>query len=152
MNFWNFRFGHRLKCPMLFGRIDPGLLGDRRDARIWRAYFHPRDEIRDLRFGQLLALRRHLQIRIGVPDRFDERAFVGVAGDDHWSAVAAGEQSFASVERQAAFDFLGLLAVALVAMVGEDGPDFVLKEVELGAGWFGSVRSDGKNQEGCEKG
>jgi hypothetical protein len=114
--------------PNAFVWVDPGLLRDGRDARIGRAHLHPCDEVRDLGFGQLLALRGHLQIWIRVTNGFNERAFVGVAGNDHGSAVATGEEAVAGVEGQAAFDLLGFLAVALVAMVGEDGPDFVSKK------------------------
>jgi hypothetical protein len=131
---------------MFFVWVDPGFLRDARNARIGRAHLHPGDEVCDLGVGKLFTLRGHLQIRVGVTDCFDERTLVGVAGNDHGSAVAAGEEAVAGVEGQAAFDLLGFLAVTLVAMVGEDGADFVFEEVELGAGWFRGVDWGGTQQ------
>ena len=134
---------------MLLARIRPGFLRGRSHARIGRAQFDPGHEVGDLAVRKLLAFRRHLQIGIGVADGFDEHTFFRIAGNDHRAVLAAFEQAFVGIEQQAAFDLLGLLAVAFVAVVGEEWADFVFEELDLGGSRFGtSYRETREQQEG----
>ena len=103
-------------------------------ARIRRAHFHPGDQIVDLRVGKFLALRRHLQVRIGVTDGFDQQTFFRIAGNDRRARVAAFLPAAFPIELQAAFDFAFGRAVTLVAIVGEDRTNFVFEEIELRLG------------------
>ena len=96
--------------------------------------FHPLREVSDLAGGELLVLGRHLEIRVGVADSFDEETFPGVAGNDGRAGVAALEQTFERIEVKPALELLGLRAVAGVAVLGEQRTDFGFEEGEVG-GW-----------------
>ena len=102
------------------------------DARVGRAHFHPGFQCGDFFRRQFFALGRHLEIFIRVTHRLDQKTFVRIARFDGRAGVAAFQQRFAGIEQQAAFDFFAVLAVALVAVVGEDGADLAFKK--LGAG------------------
>src|SRR6266568_145853 len=65
--------------------------------------------------------------------RLDEQAPVGIAGHDAGASLAPLEQAFAGVEEQSSFDLLRLLAVAFVAIVGEDRANPALEEIKLRA-------------------
>ena len=93
----------------------------------------PLGQERDLGGGQL-ALGRHLGAVVGVVDRLDEQAGLGVAGHDDGAAVAALHHQRTGVEAE-----LGLLlvgAVALEAVGDEDGADRFLEELDLGGRGF----------------
>src|SRR5687767_11403206 len=92
-------------------------------ARIGGAHFDPRFQIGDLLVGKLLVVRRHLEVLVRVTNSADEKTFFGVAGDNGRAAIAAFLPAFAAVKEKAAFEFLRSLAVALVAIVDEDGTD-----------------------------
>ena len=102
-------------------------------ARIGRAHCHPRLEVFDHRLGQLAAtlLGRHGEVFVGVAHRLDEQALLKIARHHRWSVVAAAPDALAGIEQEAALDLLGLLRVALETLVGEDGTDLLLEEIEL---------------------
>ena len=124
-----------------FGDFGGGLV-----ARIGRAHFHPLFEVADLVGGER-AFGRHLAVAILVADGLDEAAFFRVAGDDGGAGFTAGEETVAGVEGEAAFEFLGVSAVAFVAAVDEDGADAFFEEVELLAGGFGGAGAGGGGDE-----
>ena len=113
-------------------------------ARIGRADFHPLLEVGDHLGGELVLLRRHghVGILVLVAHGDEEQALLGLAGDDGGAAVAAFEHRFCGVEQQAALDFLAAGAVAFVATLHEDGPDFFLEKIEL--------REVGRCRRACE--
>ena len=86
---------------MLAARLQVERLGDGTLAhgvvRPRRAHLDPRFEIGNLLLAELTALR-HLQLGVGVAHRFDEQAFLGLAGRDHWPAVAALERGGLAVQ------------------------------------------------------
>ena len=122
-------------------------------ARVRRSHFHPRFEIGDLLLGKFAATfaRRHLHVFIGVTDRLDQKAFLRIARDNRRARIAALQHFVARVEQQPAFDLFGVLAVALVAMLDEEGPDFLLKKLDAcTVGFNGSGRGDdASEQQSC---
>ena len=77
------RFGHRLKGPEPAGGLEIELLILRRDfgtlTRIRRAHGNPFFEISHLLGGQAF-LGRHLQLRVGITDRLDQKALAHLPG------------------------------------------------------------------------
>ena len=81
-----------------------------------------------------LAVGGHLEPRI--VDRLDDQALLGLAGHDRRPRLAPFEDGLQRVEPQAPFLFL--VAVARVALLGEQRPDVLLEEV-LAGGLGGGV-------------
>jgi len=111
-------------------------------ARIGRAALDPLGEDGDVG-GVERFLGRHLQIFVGVTDRFDEETPGGLAGENDCAGVAAGLPAGTGIEAEAALLFF--VAVALVAALGEDWTDFGFEEREVvgrqrgrrrGRGWW----------------
>ena len=143
---------HGLEGPPYFALAGVGVFAlGRAGAWVGRAHLDPRDEVGDLRVGELLALGRHLEVRVRVADGADERGLVRVAGDDSGAGIAALEHALAGVEREAALDFALGGAVALEALAGEDGANLVLEERGLVGGERGRG-GDGGRGFGCGSG
>jgi hypothetical protein len=70
-----------------------------------------------------------------VADGLDDQALVRLPGDEGRAEVAAGEQPGQRVHAQVAALLVG--AVALEAVLGQDRPDFRLKELGRGGGHRG---------------
>ena len=62
-----------------------------------------------------------------MPDRLEEQALLGLAGDDGRPAVAALEQAVAVIDAQAALG-VGVGGVAGVAVADQERPDLLLEE------------------------
>lgn len=99
-------------------------------ARIGRAHEHPFLEVGDHVGGELF-LGRHEAVLDVPADGLDDEAVLEVAGGDAVPGRAAHADAVARVEQQAAFDFLGLGGVALVAFRHQHGSDLFLEEREL---------------------
>src|SRR5205085_1239835 len=80
---------------------------------------------------ELLAFRRHLQVRVGVEHRLDQQGGFRAAGFQAGTGVAALEQAGLGVQRQAALGLALLRRVALVALLGEDGADLAFEKLSL---------------------
>jgi len=118
-----------------------------RVARVWRPHFDPCFQAGDLLIRKFFVFRRHLQIRISIADRFDEQARVGIPRDDDWAGVTALKECLASIEAQTAFDFLGRLAMAPIAVFAEQRPDLFFEEIDLLEGRSRAICQQ-RNQEG----
>ena len=80
-------------------------------------------------------------------DAEDEFARVGFAGDDGGEfGFSAGEGGVALVEAEAGFAVRGVGAVAVVAVLREDGLD-VAAEVDLGGGESGGGEQRGEGKQ-----
>ena len=140
--------GQRLERP-------PGLVGALRfagglRARVRCAHADPSRQVGQDGVGQLGLLRRHLHVRLRVQDRAEEEALVRLAGDDdRLAGVAAFLPSSLGVEVKAALQFLGLRAVALVAVLREHRADLLFEESDAGR-IIGGGGGDGGEQEGGE--
>jgi hypothetical protein len=122
--------------------------------RPWRALLHPVGEKRHLLVRQLLPLRRHLQVFIGVPDCLDEQTLLGIPGRHRRPGIAAGEYRFARIEHETAFDFLRRVAVAFVALLAEDRLDLLDEKLRAALSLHRSRENDATEQQkgGSEKG
>ena len=125
-------------------------------ARVGRAHADPRFEVGDLRGGKFLVLRRHLESAVAIADGADERAGIRIAGDDGGAGIAALEQAVARIEAQAALDAPALGGMALVAILHQHGPDFLLEEIrlllrELGRGRGAQTGGEEQQQTGCAR-
>ncbi len=110
------------------------------DARVRRSALHPLHQHVDLRVSQL-ALGGHFHVGVGVADRLDQQALVGIAGLDRGAAIAAFRPSLARVEEQVAFDLFAFFGVAFVTPFHEEWPDAFFEEVQVGSGgWSGGAR------------
>lgn len=91
----------------------------------------------------------HQVILIGSQDAVDEFAFVGFPGHDGGFAGFGGfEGVIAEVESEAAFDFLGVGAVAREAIIGEEWADIA---IELDGGFLGWGLGEGLGVGECER-
>ena len=148
-------FPHRHERPPLFVFVrDFPAPHDLLPAlRHWRTEFHPFLERGDLVGAELLVLRRHLEVRVGVADGFDEQAFLHVARHDGGAGVAALEDGGGGIQREAALELLRLMAVALEARAREDGLHRLLVEREVGGGGLGrgGVAGDGGEKRGGQQ-
>jgi hypothetical protein len=89
----------------------------------------PGDEVGDDGVGEFGFFGGHLEVFFEVLDGADEEAGIWVAGKDGGlTTVSAFLPTGFGVEVEVAFEFFGLGAVARVAMLGEDGADFLLEE------------------------
>ena len=86
----------------------------------------------------------------------DQPALLRVARDDDRSGFAALHPFGAGIQSQAAFDLFRTGTMTLVALLGQNGPDFLLEELDAFAGqtglWrgpFGSAHSPAVAQEQC---
>jgi len=151
----NRRFAHRLERPelALIGPNDifaalQGRLNRSRTFRPYRARLHPSRQVVNLLLFQL-GHGRHFKTLVRLPYGLYENAAVGIAGHNHHSVFAAAEHMFARVELKAAH--LGI-AVARIAILGEDGADACLEKLRITFGRSSSQR--GSNREpkpDCEK-
>lgn len=118
-----------------------------------RAQLHPFFQRGDLVGAELLVLRRHLEVRVGVADGFDEQAFLHVARHDGGAGVAALEDGGGGIQREAALELLRLMAVALEARAREDGLHRLLVEREVGGGGLGrgGMAGDGGEKRGGQQ-
>src|SRR5205807_2598300 len=83
---------------------------------------------------------------------FDEKTLVRLAGHDGGTTVAALEEVGTAIELQVAFLFVA--SVALVAMLDQDGPNFLFEELDAYRVRSGSrrrVEGRGKDQP-CRQG
>ncbi len=111
---------------------------------ILRAFLHPALEDRLLSLGDRLFRRRwrHEFIRVRMEDAGDEFAGGGLAGHKGARArLRRLQRLFTDVQAQPALAALLVRTVAVVAVVGQDGPDVALK-IQRGGG-----KRRGKRQE-----
>ena len=131
----NRRSFHRLIRPVLASLVPIHLQRSHGTGgvqpRVRRAHANPRLEVRDDLGGEALALGRHHLVGVGGLQCLEKEAFLRLARDDGGAAGAALEQAVLAVHIEAALELLGLRGVALVAMLGERGTDFLLEELEL---------------------
>ena len=99
-----------------------------------QALTHPLGKGGDGLRWEFLVLTRHgVDIRgLDVVDRENQAAGFGFTRDDDGAEFASLEDEFTGI--QAKSGLLFLLAVALVAMIGEDRADFLFEELQLGGG------------------
>ncbi|MEY3958659.1 MAG: hypothetical protein RJA37_1262 [Verrucomicrobiota bacterium] len=139
----------RLKRPP--GLVGAFRLGGRLRARVRRAHADPGRQVGEHRVGQLRLLRRHLHVLLQVEHRAQQQAFVGLArDDDRLAGVAAFLPPGLGVEIEAALEFLGLGAVALVAVLGQHWSYLLLEEGDAGR-IIGGGGGDCGQQEGGEE-
>ena len=84
--------------------------------------------------SEFFALRGHLEFLVFITDGCDEETLVGLAGDEGGAGVATHEKRGGRIEEEPAFDAVGVVAVAFVTVLDEDGADLVLEEGEVGGG------------------
>ena len=154
-----------LKGPVLAGagHVEGGG-DDGAGAWIGGPEAYPRFEGGDFFWGEFTAdavfERGHLEVFVGVANRLNEEALVGVAGDEGGAGGTAFEQGVTGVEREAAIRFPLGLAVALVTRLDENGADGGFEEFDLvgressGCCERGGRREggDGGEEEGGESG
>jgi hypothetical protein len=90
--------------------------------------------------------RRHLQVFIGVTDGLDEQAVVGVSRDDGGAGVAAKQDAVARIEQELALDPVGLVTVALVAVLAQKRADPLFEELEVRRGEGGDRGGSAKGE------
>ncbi len=135
----------RLEGPEFAALLDVDLgLGDGFPfgPGIGRAHGDPLLEGLDFERGEL-ALGGHLEVLVLVADRMEQQAFLGLAGNDGGSGVAAGLPAGHVVEPEAALDLL-LSRMAFVAFFDQQGADLGFEEGEALAGL--GVRSRNEQQ------
>ena len=127
--------GTDLALEVLFAGSAVGLrAGQKRDDGLGgflsvprAAHLHPGGQVGDLAVGQLVVLRGHFEVG-RLLDGGDQEALIRVTGNHGRAGVAALQDGLARVQPQAAHRVFG---VALVAVLGEDGADLVVKELDL---------------------
>ena len=97
-------------------------------ARVGCAHGYPFFEIRNL-FGCQFFLRRHLQIRVTMPNGLDQPAFAHAPGNDRRAAVAALLPAAFPIQPQAGL-YLLILAVALVTFADQHRPNLFFKKLQ----------------------
>ena len=149
------RLPDRLKAPPLFpvvaDRLPGGqraqLLGrGRRVPRVGRAQADPAGEVGDDRVRELRVSLGHPGTSLPVPDRLDEEALLGLAGDEGRAGIAPRAQARPVVERQSP---LGLVptVVALVTALDKHGANPRLEELGPGLAGQGGGRRDGQEED-----
>ena len=108
------------------GRLLGRALGGPRSAPL-----HPGGEIGDRLGGQLPAWR-HPQVDILIADRLDQPALLRLPRHHRGPTVAALEQPGPAIELETALHFLRFDGVATIAMLDQEGPNFLLEEVDPG--------------------
>ena len=91
-------------------------------------------------------LRWHLQVFIDTPHSLYEQTLFRFARHDGRPGLSALEQPFSRVEHETAFDLVGLMTVALVAVLGEDGLDLLLVKLDYLAREVGIARLSANNE------
>ena len=148
----------RFERPPLAAGVEVDLVfgtgGARAGARVGGALGDPFLEVGNDGVGELL-FRGHGEVFGDVAEGFDEEAVGGFAGDEGGAGFAAVEEAFAGIDVEAGLEFallLGLGGVAGVALLREDGADFILEERKLlGGGFGGAEREGGEGGEGGEE-
>src|SRR6056300_357353 len=79
-------------------------------------------------FGTQLPLRRHLEVIIPIPDRFDEQAFLCIPRLDRWTGVPSRKYVLKVVELNSAFKFFRFRRVALVTLFRENGSNLLFEK------------------------
>ena len=116
-----------------------------------RALVDPELQFGDLGGGEgfVRSLGRHAARGSGGGDALVEEAVGGLAGDDGGAVFAELEGGFLVVEAEVGHAGVGVGAVALEAVVGEEGADFAL-EVDSRGGLCKQKARRGKRQgSGC---
>ena len=111
------------------------------------AFGDPAAEDVGLRRGQprlVRVRRRHQLVLVGGDDAFDERADLGLAGDERF----LGQGGLAEVEAQLALAVRLILAVAAEAVVREDGQDVPAEAHGLRRDGGQGEREEGAEQRG----
>ena len=146
------RIPRRSKSPMRSDLRDVRLRGFRGGvvlSRIGSSAFHPGDEVPNDGLRQF-PRGRHLEFLVAVPDRLDEAAGFGVARHEGRTRVTALEEAGTGIEVQPPFELFRLRAVALEAVLDQDGSDLVLEEFDALAGGVlprGRSRTDPAQQD-----
>lgn len=105
-------------------------------ARIGRAHLDPTFKIGDDALVEL-SVGGHLDFVVGVAERAKEKRGFGIAGDDGWAGVASFEERGGIIEAETAFGFVRFKAVAVVAVLDEDGTDFGFEKFDGSGIGFG---------------
>src|SRR5690606_11416775 len=85
----------------------------------------------DLRLRELLALGRHLQVRVAVADRMDEQALLRISRLQQRPRLAALQHALGAVKREPTLRLPLLHRVTLVAILRQDWPNLALEELLL---------------------
>jgi hypothetical protein len=95
---------------------------------------------------QFFVLTRHCfdVFSFGVVDGKDESADIRFTRNDDWADFAALEDELAGIKTEAGLLFLR--TVTLIAMVDEDGADFLFEELQLGGRRGGGLVGGGCRQ------
>ena len=102
-------------------------------ARVSGAGFDPGDEVRHDRVRQLWLLRRHLEVRFEVLNGAQQETLVRLARyNDGLARFAAFLPPGFGVEVKPTLQFLGLGAVAFIAMLDENRANLLLEERDAG--------------------
>jgi len=75
-----------------------------------------------------------LEIAVLIAHGLDQPGLFRIAGDQRRPSVTSPKQAVARVEGEAALAFVFRCAVTFVAALGEQGPNFALKEFVMLAG------------------
>ena len=107
----------------LFSVADKGrtILGNKRPL------LHPTDEQFNFVSGQF-SFGGHLQLGIGVSDRRDEQAVIGLPSDQDWTARATCQQAGSTIQRQLAVFCRGFCRVAFITVFDQQRAYGTLKE------------------------
>src|SRR5688572_4834186 len=90
----------------------------------------------------------HLVVGFLVADGAEEEAVFQVASDDRGAVGASLHDSFYGIELEIPFEFARLLRMAVVAVVGEEGLYFFVKQ----CGWVRGLGSGGEKKEREQEG
>src|SRR5438128_1235107 len=120
----------RLEGPKLFGplEVDPLLLRGGAIARIKGPLLDPGRKVCDHRVGQFSPWR-HLELLIAKS--LQKQAGRRIARNNGRAALAAFPDAIAAIQQQSTADLLRAGRVTLIAMIYQDGPNFLLEELDL---------------------
>jgi hypothetical protein len=91
-------------------------------------FLDPSRQIGDLLIRKMLP-RRHFQFGMCLSDGLEQQAFFRLARNQRWSAAAAVDHAIAVVQAQAPLG-VGVRGMAVVAIVGEQRPNFLFEEID----------------------
>ena len=124
-----------VRAPGIGPRRDHGCVGG---SGVRGAEGDPPLEVGDDR-GRQPAIRRHLD-RALVAKHLDEQAVIGRARHDDRAAVATGPEPLGVDQGEPGADPFRISAVALIAALDQDWPDFRLEMLEIFWGKFLGLR------------